>query len=79
LKVGGPLWRLSIALVIIGEVPTSDVLDEVTDCVTHNLPDVGVAAQEARGEVLRDAEHVMQNKDLAITMGPGPDANRRDD
>ena len=69
---------LSEALDLAGESPLGDVGDIGRDRGADLLAELGVVPDEPGAELLDQAQHVVDDEDLAVALRAGADADGRD-
>ena len=67
-----------VGMRIVGKGVFPDVVGIPADGLAHDGAQVGVGLGEFRDEAGREPDQVMQDQDLAVTAGPGADADGRD-
>lgn len=61
-----------------GEIAAFDIGDVVLYCIGHYRREVGISAEEARGEPFVDSEHIVHDEHLTINTAACTDADYRD-
>src|SRR5438132_6808275 len=62
---------------LVGETPGADVVEVMRDGRARLVAEVGVAADELRGEVVVEAEEIVEDQHLPVAVRAGADADGR--
>src|SRR5271157_2178868 len=72
-----PSILLRVAVLVVRELAGSDFFAVAVNRLADDVPDLGIAPDEAE-LLIREADDVMQDQDLAVALRPGADADGRD-